>query len=294
MKLHGKSAIITGAGSGIGKAIALRFAKEGANVAIADIQSDKADETASEVRALHGTALAIPMDVADEKAVNEGVASVVAAFGGLDVLVSNAGIQIVHPIDEFPFAEWKQMIAIHLDGAFLTTKACLPHMYGSGRGGTVIYMGSVHSKEASPLKAPYVAAKHGLMGLCKVLAKEGAQRGVRANVICPGFVDTPLTRRNPFPMPMLMDAESAARLIKRRLARDDGRIAFPWPMYAGALVAGIAGHMVEQPRHLRAGEIRVEQQAGLAGDRRLVAGSHSPAQGFPTGPEHRRLAYNLV
>ncbi len=192
MKLHGKSAIITGAGSGIGKAIALRFAKEGANVAIADIQSDKADETASEVRALHGTALAIPMDVADEKAVNEGVASVVAAFGGLDVLVSNAGIQIVHPIDEFPFAEWKQMIAIHLDGAFLTTKACLPHMYGSGRGGTVIYMGSVHSKEASPLKAPYVAAKHGLMGLCKVLAKEGAQRGVRANVICPGFVRTAL------------------------------------------------------------------------------------------------------
>ena len=84
------------------------------------------------------------------------------------------------------------MLAIHLDGAFLTTKACLPHMYASGRGGSIIYMGSVHSKEASMLKAPYVTAKHGLIGLAKVVAKEGAKHGVRANVICPGFVRTPL------------------------------------------------------------------------------------------------------
>ena len=116
----------------------------------------------------------------------------VAEFGGVDILVSNAGIQIVHPIEEFPFAQWKKMLAIHLDGAFLTTKACLPHMYASGRGGSIIYMGSVHSKEASVLKAPYVTAKHGLIGLCKVVAKEGAGHGVRANVVCPGFVRTPL------------------------------------------------------------------------------------------------------
>ena len=139
-----------------------------------------------------GTAIGVAMDVADEQAVNSGVAAVVAEFGGVDVLVSNAGIQIVHPIDEFPFAEWKKMLAIHLDGAFLTTKACLVHMYKSGRGGSIIYMGSVHSKEASLLKAPYVTAKHGLIGLCKVVAKEGAKHGVRANVICPGFVRTPL------------------------------------------------------------------------------------------------------
>src|SRR5678815_5691330 len=91
----------------------------------------------------------------------------VKAFGGVDILVSNAGIQIVHPLEEFSYAEWKKMIAIHLDGAFLTTKACLPHMYAKG-GGSVIYMGSVHSKEASMLKSPYVAAKHGLIGLAKV------------------------------------------------------------------------------------------------------------------------------
>ena len=118
-----------------------------------------------------------------------------ATFGSIDILVSNAGIQIVHPLEEFSYAEWKKMLAIHLDGAFLTTKACLPHMYASGRGGSVIYMGSVHSKEASQLKAPYVAAKHGLIGLAKVIAKEGAKHKVRANVICPGFVRTPLVEK---------------------------------------------------------------------------------------------------
>jgi len=192
MRLKDKSAIITGAASGIGKAIAVRFAREGARVAIADLKKEAADATAREIRACKGVALGLAMDVADEKAVNDGVATVVAEFGGVDILVSNAGIQIVHPIEEFPFAEWKKMLAIHLDGAFLTTKACLPHMYKSGRGGSVIYMGSVHSKEASLLKAPYVTAKHGLIGLCKVVAKEGAKHGVRANVICPGFVRTPL------------------------------------------------------------------------------------------------------
>src|SRR5205823_3112467 len=114
-----------------------------------------------------------------------------SAFGRIDVLVSNAGIQIVAPLDEFPFAEWKRLLAIHLDGAFLTTRAALRQMYKQ-KGGSVIYMGSVHSKEASVLKAPYVTAKHGLIGLAKVVAKEGAAHGVRANVICPGFVRTPL------------------------------------------------------------------------------------------------------
>jgi 3-hydroxybutyrate dehydrogenase len=134
------------------------------------------------------------MDVTDEASVTDGVATAAAAFGGVDILVSNAGIQIVHPLDEFPFAEWKRMLAVHLDRAFLTTKACLPLMYAAG-GGCVIYMGSVHAKEASVLKAPYVTAKHGLLGLAKVVAKEGAAHSVRANVICPGLVRTPLVER---------------------------------------------------------------------------------------------------
>jgi 3-hydroxybutyrate dehydrogenase len=192
MKLDGRVAIVTGAASGIGKSIAMRFAGEGAKVAIADLNLEAAEAAAQEIRAAGGVAIGVAMDVSDEKAVDDGVAAVVTKFGGVDILISNAGIQIVHPIEAFPFAEWKKMLAIHLDGAFLTTKACLPHMYKSGRGGSVIYMGSVHSKEASLLKAPYVTAKHGLIGLAKVVAKEGAQHRVRANVVCPGFVRTPL------------------------------------------------------------------------------------------------------
>ena len=192
MRLQDKSAIITGAASGIGKEIALAFAREGAKVAIADLNLEAANTVAQEINATGSQALGVAMDVTSEEAVNAGVAKVVSAFGGVDILISNAGIQIVHPLEDFSYADWKKMIAIHLDGAFLTTRACLPHMYRSGRGGSIIYMGSVHSKEASLLKAPYVSAKHGLIGLAKVVAKEGAKHGVHANVICPGFVRTPL------------------------------------------------------------------------------------------------------
>jgi 3-hydroxybutyrate dehydrogenase len=189
-RLSGKVAIITGAASGIGKEIAKRFASEDAKVVIADLQLAAAQAAVDEINR-GGSAMAVAMDVSDESAVEAGVAAAFERFGSIDILVSNAGIQIVKPIDEFPFGEWKKMLAIHLDGAFLTTKACLRHMYKGG-GGAIIYIGSVHSKEASLLKAPYVTAKHGLVGLCKVVAKEGAKHGVRANVVCPGFVRTPL------------------------------------------------------------------------------------------------------
>lgn len=189
MQLTNKVAIITGAASGIGKDIAQRFAQEGAKVAIADLNLAQAETVAKEIGS---NAMAIAMNVADEEQVESGIAKVISTFGGVDVLVSNAGIQYISALEELPFAEWKKMLGIHLDGAFLTTRACLRHMYKSGKGGSIIYMGSVHSKLASVLKAPYVTAKHGLLGLCKVVAKEGAKHNVRANVICPGFVRTPL------------------------------------------------------------------------------------------------------
>lgn len=192
MKLDGKCAIVTGAASGIGRDIALTFAREGAKVAIADLNLDAANGAAAEIRDGGGQALGIAMDVANEDQVDAGVAAVAAKWGNVDILVSNAGIQIVHPIEEFSLAEWKKMLAIHLDGAFLTTRACLPYMYRGERGGSIIYIGSVHSKEASPLKSAYVTAKHGLEGLTKVVAKEGAGHNVRANLIAPGFVRTPL------------------------------------------------------------------------------------------------------
>jgi len=195
MQLTDKVAFITGSASGIGKEIALVYAKAGAKIVIADLNKAAAEATAAEIAATGAQAIGVGVDVTDEDQVNAGVEAAVKAFGGIDILVSNAGIQIVHPVDEFSFADWKKMLAIHLDGAFLTTKACLKHMYAQGRGGSVIYMGSVHSKEASVLKAPYVTAKHGLIGLCKTVAKEGAKHGVRANVICPGFVRTPLVEK---------------------------------------------------------------------------------------------------
>ena len=195
MKLKDKVCIVTGAASGIGKEIALTYAREGGKVVIADLNKDTAQAAADEIVRAGGTAMAVAMDVTNEEQVNAAVAEVVAAYGGVDVLVSNAGIQIVHPVEEFPFSEWKKMLAIHLDGAFLTTKACIPHMKASGKGGCIIYMGSVHSKEASLLKSAYITAKHGLIGLCKAVSKEGGKFGIRANVICPGFVRTPLVEK---------------------------------------------------------------------------------------------------
>lgn len=192
MKLQGKSAIVTGAASGIGKAIAELLAREGAAVAVADLNEEAAVKVARSIEAEGGLAMGVAMDVTDEGAVDRATETVADRFGGVDILVSNAGIQIVNPIHEYSFADWKRMQAIHLDGAFLTTRAALRHMYRENRGGTVIYMGSVHSHEASPLKCAYVAAKHGLLGLARVVAKEGGEHNVRSHVICPGFVRTPL------------------------------------------------------------------------------------------------------
>jgi len=192
MKLENKIAMITGAASGLGEAIARLFVEEGAIVAVADLKEDAAVQTAAALTAMGpGRAIGLAMDVTSEDQVNAGVARMVRDLGGVDILVSNAGIQIVHPIQEFPFADWKKLLAIHLDGAFLTTKACLPYMYAK-KSGSIIYMGSVHSMEASVLKSAYVTAKHGLLGLARVVSKEGGPHGVRANVICPGFVRTPL------------------------------------------------------------------------------------------------------
>jgi 3-hydroxybutyrate dehydrogenase len=195
MTVKNKVCIVTGAASGIGREIANTYAREGARVVLADLNLDAARAAAEQIQANGGQAMAVAMDVTSEEQVNAAVAEVVKAWGGVDVLVSNAGVQIVHPLEAFPFADWKKMLAIHLDGAFLTTRACLPHMQKSGRGGSIIYMGSVHSKEASVLKSAYVTAKHGLIGLCKTVAKEGGPHGIRANVICPGFVRTPLVEK---------------------------------------------------------------------------------------------------
>jgi 3-hydroxybutyrate dehydrogenase len=193
MRLAGKVAIVTGAASGIGRAMAQRFAAEGAKVVISDLEQARPANAAAEIAdTTHGQLVGVPTDVTDEASVEACVARTISEFGGVDILCSNAGNQIIGGLHELAFSDWKKIMAVHLDGAFLTTRACLRHMYSSGRGGSIIYTGSVHSKLASVLKAPYVTAKHGLLGLCKAVAKEGAPYNVRAHVICPGFVRTPL------------------------------------------------------------------------------------------------------
>ena len=219
MPLKDKVAVITGAASGIGKEIAHAFSKEGAKVVIADLDQQDADAAADELGARTQRALGVAMDVTDEAQVEAGMTKAIDAFDGIDVLVSNAGIQIVEALDQFEFKQWKKLLAIHLDGAFLTTRAALRQMYKQGTGGSIIYMGSVHSKEASKLKAPYVTAKHGLIGLAKVVAKEGAQHGVRANVICPGFVRTPLVDKQ-IPEQAKELGISEAEVIKNVMLKD--------------------------------------------------------------------------
>ena len=193
MKLDGKVALVTGASRGLGYGIAKRFVEAGARVAITSRHLDEIKAAAAELGSQQDV-IGLAMDVTDEAQVNAGVNDLIKTFGTVDVLVSNAGIQIVHPVEDFPFKDWKRLLAVHLDGAFLTTKACLPHMYEKASG-AIIYMGSVHSHEASKLKAAYVTAKHGLLGLARTVAKEGGPKGVRVNVISPGFVRTALVEK---------------------------------------------------------------------------------------------------
>lgn len=194
-QLNGKVCLVTGAASGIGKRIAEVYAEAGGKVVIADLKLDAAEAAAQSIRDAGGEALAVAMDVTDEQQVIDGVAKAVATYGQVDVLVSNAGIQIINKITDFKFEDWKKMLAIHLDGAFLTTRECMKDMERRKAPGAIILMGSVHSHVASPLKAPYVTAKHGLLGLARTIAKEGGPLGIRSNVICPGFVRTPLVER---------------------------------------------------------------------------------------------------
>jgi 3-hydroxybutyrate dehydrogenase len=191
MQLQGKSAIVTGAASGIGAEIARVFAAAGAKVCLADVDGEAAKKTSATLE----NAIAVRMDVTQEAEVERGVEEVARRLGGIDILVSNAGVQHLDTIADVSLADWKRVLAIHLDGGFLTTRACLRRMIAQGRGGAVILMGSVHSKEASVQKGPYVVAKHGLLGLTRVVAKEGAPHGIRANAICPGFVRTALVER---------------------------------------------------------------------------------------------------
>ena len=190
-----KTALITGAASGIGKACAEKMAKEGWAVAVADLNLAGAEAVAKELTDAGLTALAVRMDVADEQEVEAGFDCMMEQFGSCDLVMSNAGVQIVHPFDEYPFEDWKKMMAIHTDGAFLVSRAAFRRMKASGKGGRIVFTGSVQSFVGSKLKEPYNFAKHGVAGLAKAVAREGAEYSIYTYTICPSFIKTPLVEK---------------------------------------------------------------------------------------------------
>ena len=183
--LTGRRAVVTGGGSGIGAAIAARLAQSGASVVVVDRDDAAARRVADE---LGGQAVAA--DLADDGAVRD-LCSAQGPVAGADVLVNNAGLQHVAPVEDFPPERFALILRLMLQTPFELVRAALPHMYEQGWG-RLVHVSSVHGLRASPHKSAYVAAKHGLEGLSKVVALEGGGRGVTSNTICPGYVRTPL------------------------------------------------------------------------------------------------------
>ena len=188
--MDGKVAIVTGAASGIGLAIARDLAMRGVRVTLSDIDEKNGSEAATE---LPGARFQLA-DMSSEKDCQRLVADTIAIEGQVDILVNNAGIQYVAPITEFPESKWRQIIDIMLTAPFLLTKAVLPGMY-EHKWGRIINIASVHALRASAFKSAYVAAKHGLLGLTRVTALEGAEYGVTCNAICPSYVRTALVEK---------------------------------------------------------------------------------------------------
>lgn len=190
-----KTVLITGAASGIGYACAEKMAREGYATVIADIDGEAAERAAQTLREEGCEVMAVKMDVSSEAEVEAGFEAMMAAYGSCDVVMSNAGVQIVHPFDEYPLEDWKKMMAIHADGAFLVARAAFRRMKASGKGGHIVFTGSVQSFVGSRLKAPYNFVKHGVAGLAKSVAREGAPHHIYAYNIAPSFIKTPLVAR---------------------------------------------------------------------------------------------------
>lgn len=245
MRLEGKRALITGGGRGIGRAIALRFASEGADVAVVARTRAEIDAVAEEIKEKGRHSLAIPCDVGDSRAVDEAVQHAGRELGGVDVLVANAGALIHAPLGETTDAIWDEMMRVNLNGAFYAFRAAVGGMTQRGWG-RLIAISSVSGKIGGPNRSAYHAAKHGVLGLVRSVALEVAAAGVTVNAICPGFVDTGMVAA--FKEGLASHAEESEATMNRY--KDDipmGRFLAPDEIAAMALylaseeAAGITG-----------------------------------------------------
>ena len=190
MKLKDRVAVITGAGSGIGRASALEFAREGARVVVADINTAGAEETVKQITALGGHALAVTTDVADPASVEDLVQATLQAYAQVHVVFSNAAIQVSKTVEDTTVEEWNREMAVNVGGIFLCAKFFLPHLRRTK--GCIINMASVNGFFVEPLCAGYCATKGAIIALTKALAIDHGKEGIRVNCICPGYIDTGL------------------------------------------------------------------------------------------------------
>jgi 3-oxoacyl-[acyl-carrier protein] reductase len=244
MSLNGKIALVTGAAQGIGREIALALASDGADVAICDVNLEAAQKTAADIEATGKKSLALKANVAASTDVTAMVDQVIEKFGRIDILVNNAGITRDGLILRMKDEDWDLVLSINLKGAFLCTKAALKYM-SKQRGGTVINIASIVGAMGNAGQANYVASKAGLIGLTKTIAREYANRGITANAVAPGFIETAMTQALPenvraelakqIPMGKLGTPEDVANAVRF--------LASPWASYISGQVIHVNGGM---------------------------------------------------
>lgn len=246
--LNGKAAIVTGSTSGIGLGIARALAQQGANVLLNGLgERREIDALVTKLSAEYGVKVTYsPADMSIAAEVSTLVAQCAHQMGSVDILVNNAGIQHTAPIEEFPDEKWERILAINLSSAFHATKAALPHMRHGGWG-RIINIASAHGLVASPTKSAYVAAKHGLVGLTKVVALETARSTITCNAICPGWVLTPLVQQQ-IDDAAVRESISNDEAKMKLLAEKQPSLEFATPEQIGAAVVFLCSPAADQVR----------------------------------------------